>query len=328
MSHEARPHARPRIRGEDVMSSVVETTDLGSALALLADARNAVRLRGRGDQVGLRLERGRIGPVSIDRVTSGFDLDIDLSPAAMLVFGQVKSGGAGVSADGTERWYAQGDVYLAGQPWQWRTAMVRAGEHEQAVIDPALISQVAEAAGGRVRFTGYAPVSAQAAGLWESTYAYVRGIVLDSPAAAGYPLLAASAARLLAVTALAVFPNDARTEPTAADGHDGSSATLRRAVAFIDEHAHEDITAADIAAAAFVTIRAVQLAFRRHLDTTPTEYLRRVRLDHAHRQLVAADPRHESVTDVAYQWGFPSPSRFAAAYRRAYGVTPSSSLRG
>jgi hypothetical protein len=31
---------------------------------------------------------------------------------------------------------------------------------------------------------------------------------------------------------------------------------------------------ADIAAAARVTTRAVQLAFRRHLDTTPTDYLR------------------------------------------------------
>jgi hypothetical protein len=43
---------------------------------------------------------------------------------------------------------------------------------------------------------------------------------------------------------------------------------MRRAVAFIDEHAHEDIAAADIAAAAGVTIRSVQLAFRRHLDST------------------------------------------------------------
>ena len=37
---------------------------------------------------------------------------------------------------------------------------------------------------------------------------------------------------------------------------------------FIDEHAHQDITAADIAGAARVTIRTIQLAFRRHLDTT------------------------------------------------------------
>ena len=136
-----------------------------------------------------------------------------------------------------------------------------------------------------------------------------------------------SAARLLAATVLTVFPNTAVTEPAASDGRDARPQTIRRAVAFIDEHAHEDITVADIAAAAFVTIRAVQLAFRRHLNTTPLDYLRRVRLDCAHRDLLAADPSYESVTAVAYRWGFPSTSRFATYYRRAYGVPPSHTLR-
>lgn len=101
---------------------------------------------------------------------------------------------------------------------------------------------------------------------------------------------------------------------------------LRRTIAFIDENAHTGITTADIAGAAFVTIRAVQLAFRRHMDTTPMSYLRRVRIDHAHRDLLAADPGHKSVTAIAYRWGFSSPSRFAAAYRQAYGVTPAQTL--
>jgi len=80
------------------------------------------------------------------------------------------------------------------------------------------------------------------------------------------------------------------------------------------------------AAAASVTVRAVQLAFRRYLDTTPTGYLRRVRLEHAHRQLIAADPAHETITAVAYRWGFSSSSRFGAYYRQAYGVTPNHTL--
>lgn len=116
-------------------------------------------------------------------------------------------------------------------------------------------------------------------------------------------------------------------EPTIEDRHDAHPDTLRRAVAFIDEHAHRDITVADIAAAAFVTIRAIQLAFRRHLDTTPLEYLRRVRLDHAHHALIAADAEYETVTAVAYRWGFSSPSRFAARYRATYGLLPGDTLR-
>ena len=180
---------------------------------------------------------------------------------------------------------------------------------------------------GPVRLTGYEPVSARAARRWKATYDYVRREVLDGPGAAE-PLLTASAAQLLAVTALTVFPNSALTDPTIEDRRDAHPATLRRAVTFIDEHAHADIAVADIAAAANASVRAVQLAFRRHLGTTPTGYLRRVRLENAHRELLSADPARESVTAVAHRWGFPSASRFAARYRAAYGVHPNRTLRG
>ena len=87
-------------------------------------------------------------------------------------------------------------------------------------------------------------------------------------------------------------------------------------------------THVDIAEAAHVSVRAVQLAFRRHLGTTPMAYLRRVRLDHTHRALVAADARHTTVAAVAAQWGFTNHSRFTAVYRATYGVLPSTTLRG
>ena len=51
---------------------------------------------------------------------------------------------------------------------------------------------------------------------------------------------------------------------------------LRRAIAFIHDNAHRDITLSDIARSVNVTPRSVQYTFRRHLGTTPLEYLRRV----------------------------------------------------
>jgi transcriptional regulator GlxA family with amidase domain len=209
--------------------------------------------------------------------------------------------------------------------------MFRGGWHQQAVIDPALPGQFAAAAPGRaeqpVRFTGYDAISLKAAQAWRRTSAYARDTMLDLPDTAATRLVVSSVVRLLVTAALAAFPNNALTEPTIEDRHDGHVATLRRAVAFIDDNAHRDITIADIAAAAHVTVRAVQLAFRRHMDTTPMTYLRRVRLDHAHRELTAADPTEQTVTGIAYRWGFPSPSRFAAYYRDVYGVLPGHTLR-
>jgi AraC-like DNA-binding protein len=53
-----------------------------------------------------------------------------------------------------------------------------------------------------------------------------------------------------------------------------------------------------------------------------------VRLDGAHRELLGAVVGGGlTVTEVAYRWGFSSPSRFAERYRAAYGMSPSETLR-
>ncbi|MCK0175485.1 MULTISPECIES: helix-turn-helix transcriptional regulator [Mycobacteriaceae] len=102
---------------------------------------------------------------------------------------------------------------------------------------------------------------------------------------------------------------------------------LRRSVEFIHDNADGDIGLTEIAAAANLTPRAVQYMFRRHLGVTPMEYLRRVRLDYAHRDLQAANPAVDTVNSIAGRWGFAHAGRFSVAYRRAYGTPPSATLR-
>lgn len=102
---------------------------------------------------------------------------------------------------------------------------------------------------------------------------------------------------------------------------------LRNAVAFIEENADADIGLEDIAAAVNVSPRSVQYAFRGNLGTTPLEYLRRVRLDRAHRDLKAADPARDTVTAIAGRWGFSHAGRFSLAYKATFGTAPSDTLR-
>jgi len=314
-----------------VTRRLLVAADTESTLALLSGLRGEVWVRIRGGRGGMRVDQIGIGPVTMDRGTFDTDLDLDVGPVGKLVFGQVSGGAVGYRTDRAEHWHGNGGAYMAGQPGHYRTSMFRGGLHEQAVIDPALPGQIAATEPGRterpVRFTGYEAISAAAARTWRHTYAYARNIVADLPDTVAHELLASNVARLLTATALATFPNNALTDPTIEDRHDGHLATLHRAVAFIDDNAHRDITVAEIAEAAHVTIRAVQHAFQRHMGTTPTAYLRRVRLDHAHQELAAADPARQTVTAIAYRWGFPSPSRFAAYYRDAYGVLPGQTLR-
>jgi transcriptional regulator GlxA family with amidase domain len=101
---------------------------------------------------------------------------------------------------------------------------------------------------------------------------------------------------------------------------------LRRSVAFIHENADGDIGLTEIAAAANLTPRAVQYMFRRHLGVTPLEYLRRVRMNFAHRDLQAADPALDTVTSIAARWGFSHAGRFSVTYRQMFGISPSTTL--
>ena len=103
--------------------------------------------------------------------------------------------------------------------------------------------------------------------------------------------------------------------------------TLRQAIAFIDDNAHLDIRLTDIAAAIGVPPRTVQYTFRRHLGATPLGYLRRVRLQRAHRDLQAADPAVDTVMAIAGRWRFGHPGRFSRAYKDAFGSSPSLTLR-
>lgn len=102
---------------------------------------------------------------------------------------------------------------------------------------------------------------------------------------------------------------------------------IRAAVDIIHAQAHEPLTTESIAHRCHVSVRSLQEGFRRHLATTPMAYLRSVRLERAHDELRGADPSRDTVTQIAFRWGFHNLSRFAALYRAAYGESPADTLR-
>jgi transcriptional regulator GlxA family with amidase domain len=105
------------------------------------------------------------------------------------------------------------------------------------------------------------------------------------------------------------------------------NASLRQAVEFVHASAHLPVTSADVARHAGLTARGLQQAFARHLETTPTEYLRAVRLDRVREELRSASPEVTSVADVARRWAFAHLGRFSAAYVRRFGEYPRETLQ-
>jgi AraC-like DNA-binding protein len=140
------------------------------------------------------------------------------------------------------------------------------------------------------------------------------------------PTMAASLGRLVIAGLLMTHRSNYTEELSRPRAVEGPRA-IRTAVGLIDRRPAEIETVADIAKAVGLSVRALDEGFRRHVGTSPMAYLRQVRLARAHDELVASDADVTTATIIAYNWGFWNYGRFAAAYRRRYGCTPSETLR-
>ncbi|GAA4821326.1 hypothetical protein GCM10023201_03690 [Actinomycetospora corticicola] len=177
-----------------------------------------------------------------------------------------------------------------------------------------------------VRFEGVTAISKPLERHWRALTEHVRAdlLSLNSPP----PLLLAGAFRQLATAMLTTFPNTALHAANRYSVESMSPRALRRALDYIEEHAHEDIGITEIAAAARIGVRALQLAFRRHLDRTPIEHLRETRMGRAHVDLLNAGPsRGDTVAAIAMRWGFSNPGRFSDDYRNRYDRYPRDVLK-
>lgn len=204
-------------------------------------------------------------------------------------------------------------------------------DEDVVVVQRSAVDRVAGAFGvapHELAFTGMTPVSAAAARYWKGVVRHVRHGVIGNHDAAASPLVLADTSRSLATAAVTTFANSGlrRMQQAVSSGW-AKPATLRRALAYIDEHAGEDIGVEDIAAAARISMRGLQTMFRRERDRTPLEEVRRVRIARAHADLQVGDPtRGDTVAAIAARWGFSNPGRFAVEYEQMYGCSPSDTL--
>lgn len=102
---------------------------------------------------------------------------------------------------------------------------------------------------------------------------------------------------------------------------------LRRVEEYIHEHATEAISLSDLIDAAGVSGRSLHSSFRRFRDDTPMGYLKKYRLDLAHRQLKTGVEQGLTVTEVAFASGFTHLSKFARDYFERFNERPSSTLK-
>jgi AraC-like DNA-binding protein len=276
--------------------------------------------------------RTDVGAFAIEEIELSGDLEAAPDPMHKVVIAWPNRGWVASQCDGIAGKAGAGEVTMMSQPDLPHYARAENLRVTTVLLDPPLVGGVATGlpvtqAPSPIRFSSFQPVDAASARLWQQTVKYVKNTVLADDSLAT-PLVLGHASRLLAAVTLSTFPNTATVGPTPHDRNDHQPALLRRAIEYIDANTANDISLADVAEAVHVTPRAVQYMFRRNLDMTPMQYLRRIRLQHAHEDLLAGDRTRDSVTAIAARWGFMHTGRFAVLYRETYGRSPHATLRG
>jgi AraC-like DNA-binding protein len=149
---------------------------------------------------------------------------------------------------------------------------------------------------------------------------------LGSPAPfAGSDMAARSFTDLLLYRLLLAVPHN-YTERLTETSRPAVPSIVRRAEAYIRARVEEPIALREVAEAAGCSVRSLQLGFRRFRETTPLGAIRNARLQAA-REALSSGRAGSTVTDLALQFGFTNPGRFAQLYRAAFGETPLDALR-
>lgn len=314
-------------------SVAFDSTDLEHTEEFLRTHYAPLRIGSSAVRSPTRISLASSSSVSVDHLAFGFEMSYDVEPLGKICLCDIDAGALlDHSVDGRagSESFVAGDIFELAPPDRPYSGKVDQTRFRVTRLDPELLDQVATPElGEAVRLLDHRPVNVAAGQRLRNVIDHLDQYVLRDPDAMASPLIVATASRYLAACVLATFPNTGLSEVTVADRTAAGSMIVRRAVEYIETHAGRDISPADIAAAAHITVRGLQYAFRRHLNTTPMAYVRRVRLDRAHRDLVAADPtRGDTVTAIATRWGFLHHGRFVATYRQRYGRTPGQTLRG
>lgn len=236
-----------------------------------------------------------VGSYAIEEIRHDGDvmLRADRVPSVVALF--VRSGRAEVVHGRLAGTAGPGEWVLASTGVGGVQVRVVGAELRSVVLSRSLLTEVAAIdtdAASVPRFTGLTPTTGTAGRTLDATERFLHRI-LTAPEPTESRILLASAGRMLAGAVLSAFPNDLPADGAADTSGNAHPALLRQAVDFIGDNAAHDIGVGDVASALYLSPRTVQYMFRRHLDTTPTAYLREVRLARARRNsspVIAASP--------------------------------------
>jgi transcriptional regulator GlxA family with amidase domain len=129
-----------------------------------------------------------------------------------------------------------------------------------------------------------------------------------------------------------VARGQAGVQSRAQEGHGKDAVGSRRQLVtrasdFLSRHAAEGVRISALARATGVSERTLRNAFRAEHGLSPKKFDVRERLLGARRALCSEENSHKTVTSIACEFGFYELGRFALAYKRLFGESPSATFK-
>ena len=246
-----------------------------------------------------------------------------------MVFPLAQAGGEVAHAGTRLPLVAGRTAYLASPLVPSEVRMDRGYECVQVVIRRPLVEAALAALTGSTARTPlrFEPLLSTASGTGAAVLRLLRFLIeeLDQEhGALSSPLIAARYADILLYTLLTGQPHNhagvLSSRPRSAEPRH-----VRRIAEYLDAHAAEPVSLAELQAVAGVSIRAIHAGFRTYRGCTPMAFLRQRRLELARTRLLSSPGA--TVTEIALQCGFEHLGRFSALYRARFGESPADTLR-
>lgn len=311
------------------------TDDRDEAERIIADVYLPNRLDLSGDSAALRMELAglRLGALTVGRLTYGRRLRQSTADAIQ-VHVNIPLRGRAMSRSGSGEAVSTGPgeglVFSPGAPAEilWSPdceqlcLMV-----PQARLEAELEHLLGRSVRGRLIFDFTADLNTPLGARWR-TMLDLLVHELDHPTDLCQNPVAGRHLESLVIDGLLLGQPHNHRDAVAHAAPAGPAPAIRRAVELLEERPSEPWTTVRLAAAVHLSVRALQEGFRRDLATPPMTYLHRVRLRRAREALRRADRHATTVRAVAVDLGLLHMGRFAAAYREAFGESPSQTLNG
>ena len=101
---------------------------------------------------------------------------------------------------------------------------------------------------------------------------------------------------------------------------------LARALEYIHNSDLKNLSVSELIKETHASSRSIQYCFSKLLGTTPKKYLVKVRLNAIRKDLLLADPKQETITSIAQQYGVINIGRFKQDYQRFFNEAPLQTL--